>query len=50
MAPDETAYLAEILRDLGFLVLAGYLIVRPDTPLSIDRLVRRRVTDTANPA
>ena len=50
VAPDETTYLAEILRDVGFLVLAGYLIVRPDTPLSIDRLVRRRVTDTANPA
>jgi uncharacterized membrane protein YphA (DoxX/SURF4 family) len=50
VAPDETTYLAEILRDVGFLVLAGYLVVRPDTPLSIDRLVRRRVTDTANPA
>ena len=38
----ETAYTAEILRDLGFLLLAGWLTVRPDTPLSIDRLVRRR--------
>lgn len=43
----QTAYTAEILRDLGFLLLAGYLIFRPDTPGSIDRLVRRR---TAEPA
>ena len=43
----ETAYTAEILRDLGFLLLAVWLIVRPDTPLSIDRLVRRR---SAQPA
>jgi len=39
---DQTAYTAEILRDLGFLLLAGYLIVRPSTPLSIDRWVHRR--------
>jgi uncharacterized membrane protein YphA (DoxX/SURF4 family) len=45
--PGETAYITEILRDVAFLVLSGYLIVRPDTPLSIDRLVRRRVTDPA---
>ena len=43
----ETAYTAEILRDLGFLLLAGWLIVRPDTPLSIDRLVRRRSVQPA---
>lgn len=47
VAPGETAYTAEILRDLGFLALAGYLIVRPDTPASIDRMVRRR---SAQPA
>jgi len=39
---DQTAYTAEILRDLGFLLLAGYLIVRPSTPLAIDRWVQRR--------
>jgi uncharacterized membrane protein YphA (DoxX/SURF4 family) len=39
---DQTAYTAEILRDLGFLVLAGYLIMRPSTPLSIDKWVHRR--------
>ena len=42
VAAGQTAYPQEILRDLGFLALAGYLIARPDTPLSIDRLVRRR--------
>ena len=41
---DQTTYVEEILRDVGFLALAGYLIVRPDTPLSIDRMVRRRAT------
>lgn len=44
--PGQTAYTAEILRDLGFLALAGYLIVRPDTPASIDRLVHRRSAPT----
>lgn len=42
VAAGQTAYVAEILRDLGFLVLAGYLIVRPDTPASIDRWAHRR--------
>jgi hypothetical protein len=37
----------EILRDLGFLALAGYLVIRPDTPASVDRWVRRR---SAQPA
>jgi len=39
---DQTAYTAEILRDLGFLLLAGYLIVRPSSPLSVDRWVHGR--------
>ena len=47
VAAGQTAYTEEILRDLGFLALAVYLIVRPDTPLSIDRWVRRR---TGQPA
>ena len=47
VAAGQTAYTAEILRDLGFLALAGYLIVRPDTPASIDRLVRRRSGEPA---
>ncbi|MET0863401.1 MAG: MauE/DoxX family redox-associated membrane protein [Nakamurella sp.] len=46
---NQTAYTAEILRDLGFLLLAGYLIVRPRTLLSVDRWVQRRsVGSTAN--
>ena len=42
VAAGQTAYVQEILRDLGFLALAGYLIVRPDTPASVDRWVRHR--------
>lgn len=38
----QTAYTAEILRDVGLLVLAGLLIVRPGTPASVDRLVHGR--------
>jgi uncharacterized membrane protein YphA (DoxX/SURF4 family) len=45
--PGQTAYTAEILRDLGMLALAGYLVVRPDTPWSVDRHVHRRTTDPA---
>ena len=47
VAAGQTAYTEEILRDLGFLTLAVYLILRPDTPLSVDRWVRRR---TGQPA
>jgi uncharacterized membrane protein YphA (DoxX/SURF4 family) len=47
---DQTAYTAEILRDLGFLLLAGYLIVRPSTPLAIDRWVQRRSVGPAQAA
>ncbi len=43
----QTAYAAEILRDLGFLVLAAYLIFRPDTPLSVDRWAGSRSGRTA---
>jgi uncharacterized membrane protein YphA (DoxX/SURF4 family) len=43
----QTAYAAEILRDLGFLILAAYLIYRPDTPLSVDRWARIRSGQTA---
>ena len=43
----QTAYTAEILRDVGFGLLAAYLIARPDTPVSIDRLVRRRTEQPA---
>lgn len=47
VAAGETAYTEEILRDLGLLALAIYLAIRPDTPLSVDRLVQRRTADPA---
>lgn len=36
VAPDRTAYVQEILRDLGLLLLAGWLVRRPASALSID--------------
>ena len=47
IAAGQTAYVQEVLRDLGFLALACYLVIRPDTPLSVDRWVHRR---TGQPA
>ncbi|MDN5917275.1 MAG: DoxX family membrane protein [Pseudonocardia sp.] len=37
VAPGEEAYGTELLRDLGFLVLAGWLVVRPRTRVALDR-------------
>ncbi|MEV7183610.1 MauE/DoxX family redox-associated membrane protein [Kitasatospora sp. NPDC093102] len=34
---SQTKYLQEILRDTGFLLLAGWLLWRPRTRLSVDR-------------
>jgi uncharacterized membrane protein YphA (DoxX/SURF4 family) len=34
--PGNTAYVQELLRDTGFLVLAAWLIVRPRTLFSLD--------------
>lgn len=36
VAAGETAYPEEIARDVGFLVLAGWLMIRPRTWLSLD--------------
>ena len=47
VAAGQTAYTAEILRDLGLLAMAVYLTIRPDTPLSVDRLVHQRAADPA---
>jgi len=41
VAAGQTQYAAEILRDVGFLALAGWLIVRPRTLWSVDGLARR---------
>lgn len=43
--PDETAYLPEILRDLGLAVTGGWLAARPHTLASLDTLLRRGRTD-----
>jgi uncharacterized membrane protein YphA (DoxX/SURF4 family) len=40
VAPGDTAYVQELLRDTGFALLAGWLIVRPRTLAALDsRLV-----------
>jgi hypothetical protein len=40
--PGETAYVAELLRDAGFLALAVWLVVRPRTYRSVDRWDREQ--------
>ena len=43
VAPGATAYVQEIVRDIGFLALAAWLVVRPHTLLSMDaRLIAGR--------
>jgi len=39
VAAGETAYIQELLRDTGFLVMAGWLIVRPRTLLAVEDLI-----------
>jgi uncharacterized membrane protein YphA (DoxX/SURF4 family) len=34
--PNQTRYLQEILRDTGFILLAGWLVLRPQSRLAID--------------
>ena len=36
VAPDQTAYGREIVRDVGLLLLAGWLVVRPQSRLSLE--------------
>ena len=36
MAPDQTAYGREIVRDVGLLLLAGWLVARPHSRLSLE--------------
>lgn len=48
VAPGETKYPQEIARDVGFLLLAGWLIVRPRSLLSLDGwLTRERPAEPA---
>jgi uncharacterized membrane protein YphA (DoxX/SURF4 family) len=42
VSAGETAYPQEIARDIGFLLLAGWLIVRPSSLLSMDRALSGR--------
>lgn len=39
VAANQTKYLQEVLRDCGFLLLAGWLIARPASPASVDALL-----------
>ncbi|WP_238154601.1 MauE/DoxX family redox-associated membrane protein [Ornithinimicrobium sufpigmenti] len=39
--PGETTYLLDILRDLLFLAMAAWLVVRPRTPLALDTLITK---------
>lgn len=39
--PEDTRYLSEILRDVGLLALAAWLVVRPRTLLSVDGLLSK---------
>jgi len=42
VAPGETRYPQEIARDIGFLLLAGWLMIRPRTLLSLDGWLTRK--------
>jgi uncharacterized membrane protein YphA (DoxX/SURF4 family) len=42
VAPGETKYLQEILRDLGLVFLATYLIRYPSTKFSLDKNQKRK--------
>lgn len=41
VAPEETTYLLDIVRDVVFLALAGWLVVRPRTLLALDNLLTK---------
>jgi uncharacterized membrane protein YphA (DoxX/SURF4 family) len=42
VAPDATAYGTELLRDTGFLILAGWLTIRPRTLFALDGRLENR--------
>lgn len=39
--PGQTRYLSVLLRDAGFVVLAGWLVARPESTFSLDRLLKK---------
>jgi len=44
-AGQDPTYGTELLRDLGFLVLAGFLLVWPRTPVSVDAALGRNTVE-----
>ncbi|MFC4084690.1 MauE/DoxX family redox-associated membrane protein [Amycolatopsis samaneae] len=50
VAPGQTEYPQEILRDSGFLLLAVWLLVRPSSWFSVDRWLGRGRGNSAAPA
>lgn len=44
IAPDQTQYVSEILRDLGLLAASLWLVVRPASTLSIDQWLLAPIT------
>jgi len=47
VAPEQTRYGTELLRDGGFLVLALWLVFRPRTRFALDRVLARRGPEPA---
>lgn len=45
VAPGQTSYGTELLRDAGFLVLAIWLIIRPSTLIALENALTRRQED-----
>jgi hypothetical protein len=45
VAPGQTRYPQEIARDVGFLLLAAWLVVRPRTVASLDGWLTARAPD-----
>ncbi|WP_344971161.1 MauE/DoxX family redox-associated membrane protein [Salinactinospora qingdaonensis] len=39
VAPEETEYGVDILRDLGFALMAGFIMIWPRSPLALDGLL-----------
>jgi uncharacterized membrane protein YphA (DoxX/SURF4 family) len=50
VAAGQTQYPQEILRDVGFLILAGWLVVRPRSLYAVDNWLRRGREDETQQA
>lgn len=49
VAPGETQYPQEIARDIGFLLLAGWLVIRPRSLASLDGWLTSNRHETVEP-